>query len=312
MKREDKALYVLLAACGTWIIFWFMFSMCTRKRDLNVDSINIPVDSITSVPSIDTVRKKLTGLEIKDYNKKTEYIHAGADEMYPNMGYDENGWSLRGYMSSYELKGKHCTTPESIVKFKNEFERRKQVFVDTITERILEVCKGTSVPPSIVIAQAIIESAHGMSRLKIQANNMFGHMYHEGSCIGPFHENGCKGIDDKIKAFDRNVNGKLKSYYFRKYQSVWWCIKYHIWLLENGYKGRRIKAKTDRESWLAALCGCKDSRMLASDSKKSSYLYAGACAWEANDGKTSSYVENLRFIIKLYNLQKVDEIWRNT
>ena len=142
MKRSDRALFIMLAACGTWVVFYFFFTMCTRKRELTVESGNICVDTVVCVPEIDTVKKKLAGLEIKNYNKKMEYINAGADEMYPNMGYDENGWSLRGYMSSYGLKGKHCTTHESSLRFHTELERRKNIFVDTIAEGIVEVCKG--------------------------------------------------------------------------------------------------------------------------------------------------------------------------
>jgi hypothetical protein len=50
--------------------------------------------------------------------------------------------------------------------------------------------------------------------------------------------------------------------------------------------------------------------MLASDSNKlaanGGYLYASSCAWTAKDGVTSRYVAELQYIIKKYNLEKLD------
>jgi hypothetical protein len=233
------------------------------------------------------------------------FIHAGAGEAYPDSGYDEYGWSNRGYMSGDELKGKHL---RKIGVSKERFDRKKAEvyanFVDSIKRKSLEICKGSSVPPSIVAAQTIIESAHGTSRLKYVANNFFGHQY-KGNVKK-------KGITGKLLAKDRDKHGELLDYYFRVYESPWWAMKHHVSMLEANYASFRIKADIpERERWMAALCKCKDSRMLASDSDKASYLYAGACAWVAKDKKTSKYVADLRYWIKLYSLDKLDQIWQS-
>jgi hypothetical protein len=120
-----------------------------------------------------------------------------------------------------------------------------------------------------------------------------------------------RGISGSVKAYDKNINGKTISYNFRKYESRWWSMWNHVQLLNKTYAPRLINIPNKREAWLAAICGCNDSRMLASDSKrladKGGYLYASACAWPASDGVTSRYVAELRHIINSYNLENLDE-----
>lgn len=236
--------------------------------------------------------------------ENSDYIHAGADEKYPDKGYDADGWSLRGYMSSYEMSGKHCKTNDALVRFEQRKNKVRAAFADSIGRKALEICQNTSVPPSIVAAQAILESNYGTSRLKVLANNLFGHMY-KGNLAS-------RGINGYLEAFDKDKHGKSRSYRFRNYASVWWSLKHHVDMLEAAYKRHRIDADVaERERWMAALCKCKDTRMLAEHSKNASYLYAGACAWVAKDGKTSRYVNELRFIIRLHNLHKLDEQWQS-
>lgn len=237
-------------------------------------------------------------------NNKATVIHAGADEMYPDVGYDKDGWSLRGYMSSSELRGDHLKTAEAKAKL---HQRKKQVikdFIDSMSYKAKRICRKYDFPPSILVAQAYLESAYGTSRLAVKANNFFGHMMHKD-----FTDRGLKG---KIKAYDRNIKGKLKSYYFRVYESQWWSMYYHVNMIKNNYAYRMPKNLNKRDAYLAALCGCKDSRMLADDSAKTAkskngYLYAGSCAWKAKDGVTSRYIAELKYIIRLYNLEKLDE-----
>lgn len=236
--------------------------------------------------------------------KSVPFIHAGAGEHYPDMGYDEDGWSCRGYMSSSEMRGEHL--PKKDMQALQRLVKRKakvrKDFVDSMSKKAVRICRHYSIPPSILVAQAILESNYGTSRLSNTANNLFGHM---SGTITPQ-----KGIEGRMKAFDKNVAGKTKSYYFRMYETVWWSMHYHLELIEGKYAHRMIKADTKRESYMAALCGCKDSRMLASDAmwqaNNKGFLYAGACAWTANDGVTSRYVSELRFIIKKHNLDKLD------
>jgi flagellum-specific peptidoglycan hydrolase FlgJ len=236
---------------------------------------------------------------------KNKFLHAGADEHYPDLGYDADGWSKRGYMSSDEMAGKHLKGDmQKLQRFEQRKAKVKRDFVDSMSRKAVRICRKFDVPPSILVAQAILETNYGTSRLCNVANNYFGHMSRDESTP--------RGIAGRLKAFDRNVAGKLKSYFFRVYESNWWSMWYHLHLLEDKYAQRKVSASSKREQYMAALCGCKDKRMLASDSKaeaerKGGFLYAGACAWTANDGVTSRYVNELRFIIKLHNLEKIDK-----
>ena len=244
------------------------------------------------VPTVSHVKQKLL-------------LHAGNDEHYPDAGYDEDGWSLRGYMSSHEMAGKHLNRDmDKLQRFEQRKAKERAKFVEDISYKAKRMARRFDVPASILAAQAILETNYGTSRLCNVANNMFGHMG------GPTETS--RGIAGSIKAYDRNIGGVLKTYYFRVYESLWWSMWNHMSLLEDKYSHRRIKAKTSRESYMAALCGCKDSRMLASDAmaeanRKGGFLYAGACAWTASDGVTSRYIAELKFIIEKHKLDKLDE-----
>jgi flagellum-specific peptidoglycan hydrolase FlgJ len=240
--------------------------------------------------------------------KKSKAIYAGADEQYPDEGYDEEYWSLRGYMSAYEMMGKHCPNQEAALIFYKRKERERKKFIEKISVAAIEACEGTTVPPSIVAAQAILESGYGTSRLSHKAKNLFGHMSHTDKLT--------EGIVGRIAAQDRSVSGKVQTYYFRVYKSHWWSIRHHVSLLERGYGHRRprLAGMNERERWMAALCGCSDAGLKYIDAAKQAntkggYLYAGACAWSAKDGRTSRYVAELRWVIESYGLEKLDSKW---
>ncbi len=248
--------------------------------------------------------KMIEAKPIVDKSKEQEYLHAGSDEIYPDMGYDEDGWSKRGYMSTSEFHGSHLKgNQEKLAKLRTRISKERQAFIDDISKNAKDLSAKFNVPASIIAAQAILESGYGTSRLANVANNLFGHM-------GGKTETS-RGISGSVKAYDKNINGKTISYHFRKYESRWWSMWNHVQLLNKTYAPRLINIPNKIEAWLAAICGCSDSRMLASDSKrladKGGYLYASACAWPASDGITSRYVAELRHIINSYNLAKLDE-----
>ena len=116
-------------------------------------------------------------------------------------------------------------------------------------------------------------------------------------------------------AKDMDHKKKLRTYGFAKYESTWWSLFHHAMLLKKTYSRRLLKADIPlREQYFAAICGCDDSRMLASDAKAErtggGYYYAAACEYVAKDGKTSKYVATLKYLVRLHNLNKLDEEWR--
>lgn len=226
--------------------------------------------------------------------------------LYPNQGYDKDGWSLRGYMHSEEMKAMHIKDKATKVRFINRKAKVQRDFLDSMARKVLDVGIKNNIPPSIILAQAIIESNFGTSRLAYQGNNFFGIQYRGKN----------RAVIGKIKAIDKNHKGKSKNYAFNHYKTTWWALHHYAQLLNRKYKKRLLVADIHiRESWMAALCGCQDTRMLASDAaaqRKGGFYYAGACEWTANDGKTSRYVATLRYIINKYNLDKLDDQWQKS
>lgn len=271
--------------------------------------VEIPKEKVIDYKTSVAERSHVSGKMINPHPATEEhvrhkYLHAGSEEQYPDMGYDEDGWSKRGYMSMHEFHGSHLNgNQEKLAKLRTRIGKERQVFIDDISKNAKDLSSKFDVPASIIAAQAILESGYGTSRLANVANNLFGHM-------GGKTETS-RGISGSVKAYDKNINGKTISYHFRKYESRWWSMWNHVQLLNKTYAPRLINIPNKREAWLAAICGCSDNRMLASDSKKladkGGYLYASACAWPASDGVTSRYVVELRHIINCYNLAKLDE-----
>lgn len=284
MKTFNMSLFMLIAT----IIAYFIVERPKEKV----------IDYSTDIAE----RSHVSGKMIS--RKTVKYIHAGSDEEYPDVGYDSDGWSNRGYMSTNEFQGSHLKgNQEKLAKLRTRISKERLAFINEISKNAKDLSRKFNVPASIIAAQAILESGYGTSRLANVANNLFGHMG------GPTETS--RGISGSVKAYDKDINGKTISYSFRKYESRWWSMWNHMQLLNKTYASRLINTPNKRESWLAAICGCNDSRMLASDSKRladnGGYLYASACAWAASDGVTSRYVAELRNIINSYNLATLDE-----
>lgn len=291
MKTSHLYLYMLIVTVAAYFI------------------VEEPIDASTIDYTTGRAEKFKKDTIVNDHPATAEhvrykYLHAGSEEQYPDMGYDEDGWSNRGYMSTHEFHGHHLNgNQEKLARLRIRILKERQKFIDEVSKNAIDLGKKFDIPASIIAAQAILESGYGTSRLANVANNLFGHMG------GPTEIS--RGISGSVKAYDKNLNGKLVSYNFRKYETKWWSMWNHAKLLSENYSPRLINIANKREAWLAAICGCNDSRMLASDSKnlanKGGFLYAAACAWPASDGSTSRYVAELRLIINSYNLTALDE-----
>jgi flagellum-specific peptidoglycan hydrolase FlgJ len=174
---------------------------------------------------------------------------------------------------------------------------KNQTFIDQASHKALSVCKGSKVPPSIVVAQAILESGYGKSTLTKRTNNIFNHMHHVQG----------KGITGYTTANDKDKHGRTKQYKFAKYKTLWFSYKSHVELLERKYSKRLPSNGTPSEKWAAALCGCSTSNSVK-EANKAKFVYASSCMWNNGKGK-SDYATQLLNIIKKYNLDKLDERW---
>lgn len=189
----------------------------------------------------------------------------------------------REWLTSYEWRGEHLidSSERRRRNFSNWKKEHIQNFISEWGFYATEECKATNVPASIIIAQAILESNWGLSRLAVEANNYFGHK--------------CRNInDDFIIAADDSPNDK-----FTKYKSVWNNIRNHSNILSGMYK-RRLKGNK-LHHWLEALCG----GMTIEDSKefveKGNKVYATSCYTGEE-----CYSKKLKRIINCYKLYKYD------
>ena len=137
------------------------------------------------------------------------------------------------------------------------------------------------VPPSLIVAQAILESDYGKSRLAKKANNYFGHKW--------------RGKGGYILANDDAPNEK-----FTKYASRWASVRAHTELLMGPlYKGR-LKGAPTLENWLDALCGNSNSVESKKFVKRGGRVYATACY-------NSCYSCKVRKLVENWSLHKLDE-----
>ena len=159
----------------------------------------------------------------------------------------------------------------------------EEKFIEDIAEIAIEESErvNSKIPPSLIIAQAILESNWGRSRLAIKANNYFGHKQ-KGE--GPF-----------ILADDDQPNEK-----FVKFKSRWYSIRAHSKLLMGNLYYGRLKGEPTLENWLTALCGSSNSVESKKFIKRGGMVYATACY-------NNCYACKIRDLVDQYDLKRFDD-----
>jgi flagellum-specific peptidoglycan hydrolase FlgJ len=114
----------------------------------------------------------------------------------------------------------------------------QEQFISSIAEAAVESADQTGVPASVTIAQAILESYWGSSRLAIEANNYFG--------IKAQTRNGSAGairFDVWEVIGGRNI---MQTQAFRAYNSIAESFVDHgLFFVENGRYGAAMAARND-------------------------------------------------------------------
>src|SRR4029077_8493151 len=114
----------------------------------------------------------------------------------------------------------------------------QEQFITSIPEAAVESADDTGVPASVTIAQAILESYWGSSRLALEANNYFG--------IKAQTRTGSAGsilFDVWEVIGGRNV---MQSQSFRAYQTIAESFVDHgLFFLQNGRYARAMAARDD-------------------------------------------------------------------
>ena len=142
------------------------------------------------------------------------------------------------------------------------------------------------IPPSLIIAQMIIESNFGLSRIAVDGNNLFCHKF-RGQKLG------------FLVAADDSPTDR-----FTKFRSQWSSLRAHSYLLMNKYS-KRIKFKSQTRAaslndWFCALCGGKNAKESLEFVRNGGTVYATACLHEV------TYSERLKRVIKSHDLRRFD------
>ena len=188
----------------------------------------------------------------------------------------------RNWLTRAEWKGDHISSKNKTVRASFSEWKKSHIknFISFFGEQVKKECiYYQDIPPSVVLAQMILESNFGLSRLAVKGNNFFGHKY--------------KG---KTKSFLKiNTSEKFESGFLSQQEN----IKFHLSLLDKKYK-KRIKGPYTIKNWLVALCGgltVEDSKLFY----KKNDIYALSCVTEM------CYSAKLLIIINKYNLSDLDK-----
>jgi uncharacterized FlgJ-related protein len=231
----------------------------------------------------------------KQIEPKQPAIFAGRTDKEPTTERYKCGLPVgRNWLSRSEWKGQNLNKTEKACfkKWKQNYIKQFIKYFGAEVQKEVKNPKFKSIPASLVIAQAIIESQFNTSKLSKTANNIFGHKYRKPKK----GKNPFIGIDEKrpfVIACDDSPKDK-----FRNYKNQWYCIRAHSYILLRYAK--RIKGRPNLQKFLTALCGADNTK----DSKK--YVSEGGTVYATSCLKGKCYSQKLKEIIDFYNLEKFD------
>lgn len=213
-------------------------------------------------------------------------VYAGRYDKKPNSTkYNLSGLPVsRKWLTSSEWKGKHIKKNDYVTRarFKSWKKIHIETFIKFIGQEIKKECEiFPDLVPSVIIAQAILESNFGLSRLAVEGNNLFGHKYRGKT-------------SNFIVAADDSPTDKFES----GFKSQWFSIRAHSHLLNDKYK-KRLPGVPSVENWLIALCGGMTAHQSKEFRKKTGgFLYATSCQ------TSPCYSKILLNIINKYDLNR--------
>lgn len=223
-----------------------------------------------------------------------EDVYAGRTDRSPECEYNSLGLpKSRYWLTAREWRGSHLRTMKASTQEKRLIMGRFKTwkachiteFIEHMGRAAQEECKiFPEIKPSLIVAQSLIESNFGLSRLAIQGHNLFGHKYH-----------GQK--EGFIVAADDSPTDK-----FTRFKSEWFSLRSHSYLLMRKYRKRIDNKKPTLDDWLSALCGGMSVAKSKAYVKRGNSVYATSCMTNV------CYAQKLKRIIKHYNLKRFDII----
>lgn len=230
-------------------------------------------------------------VEIKISLVDTQAVYAGRYDTVPTNStkvksnkskYFKNGSPIgRNWLTLDEWKGNHCKSFAQRKAFKKWKRHQIDSFIEYMSQAaVVETRVFPDIPPELIVAQAILESNFGKSKLASQANNYFGHKY-RGNNANLF-----------VVAHDDSPYDK-----FSIYRSTWFSLRGHSHLLMNKYR-KRISGKPTLNNWLYALCGGLTAEQSKEWRDKGNTVYATSCLTDV------CYSQKLKSIINIYSLKE--------
>jgi flagellum-specific peptidoglycan hydrolase FlgJ len=242
--------------------------------------------------------------ELYDYSIESQFVtlddvpgdavYAGREEKPINTDYDKFGLpTKRKWLTASEWQGKHLTDPMHKSIFKTWKVIHMNTFLDYMkhaAKQEVKVDEYKTIPASLIVAQSIIESGWGTSKLAMDADNLFGHKCHD-----------CTEPSDYLIAADDSPTDK-----FAIKRTKWISIRDHSKLLMRKYAPRipnLRKNNPDIRDWLDALCGC--GRELSVEKalkhhKSGKFSYATSCY------KGEGYAKKIMDCVNQYKLNELD------
>ena len=252
---------------------------CIRKKE------NKTIKNINDTLCVDKHNEKVIVWDRCDSLLDEYDLYAGRMDKGKRK-YNEIGLpTKRKWLTAREWRGRHFSG-DTLKLFKKWKQRYILAFVNWISlEAVKESSVYEKIPPSLIVAQVILESNYGLSRLANQANNLFGHKY--------------RGKDKKmfVIAADDSPTDK-----FTKYRSKWFSLRAHSRLLMSKYYKRIKNKKPTLDNWLIALCGATSESKSKKFVDRGNFVYATSCYKGGY-----CYTDKIKNIVKKYKLYKLDE-----
>jgi len=298
MKTENKMrkdlIFVFALVIGAFLIL---------KLKQDKEQVLTPIE-IKEKPKAVSINYTYNRESIEEGDEYISDVYAGRDDEVKDTEYNSLGLPVdRFWMTRNEWQGKHIKLMSInnakkrllMQRFKSWKRNHMQEFIDEMLRAAVKEHETfPQIPPSLIVAQAIIETNFGLSKLALQGNNYFGHKYRG------------KDTTKFMIAADDSPTDR-----FTKYKSTWFSLRHHTRNVLMRLYYPRCKGESDLNSWLNALCGA----MTAKESKKfvvgtgnpnkpktwnGGYVYATSCMTE------KCYSLKLKSIIETYNLDIFD------
>jgi flagellum-specific peptidoglycan hydrolase FlgJ len=294
--RINTKILATLMILGYTIMVTVTLSCVLFTGLLDTKELLILIEEDESKPTDTDELHTLPDLAVNIEEVKGSLVHAARfDEAPKGAKYDRFGLPLdRNWLTASEWQGKHLADPRDKSVFKTWKVIHMSTFIDYISVAAVaetKVSEYSKIPASLISSQAILESAFGVSRLAVDANNLFGHKCHD-----------CTDPDDYVVAHDDSPTDR-----FKVKTNKWRSIRDHSKLLMSKYYPRipnNRKANPDIKDWLNALCGC-GRELSAEKSKefreKGNFVYATSC-YDLKEG----YAKKIMNHINMYKLNKLD------